>query len=306
MRRGGKRHVTNDLFASVIKRFLLSQKFMSLGKGTQENYRRLLQLAESPDGLGGVPVEQMRPALVQAFLDGLADKPGAQMNAKTAIKTLEKWAIVRDLLPRTITLGIQVIGTDGGHEPWTDGEVNIALDAAAAHLAIAICLAANTGQRGSDLIRMRWTDIESHESHPGIKVTQQKTERQLWVPFTQALIQRMATWERRPGYIVLNFDGQPFHNRHQLSNQWHREREKPGLEPVRHLRLHGLRATAVVRLRRAGVSVPLISDMVGMSEKMVARYCRLSDQKENALAAVHILDRTAVERARAKRSNGDQ
>jgi hypothetical protein len=61
--------------------------------------------------------------------------------------------------------------------------------------------------------------------------------------------------------------------------------------------MHGLRATAVVRLRRAGVPVLLIGDMVGMSRQMVERYCRFSVQRENALAAVHYLDRTAGERA---------
>ena len=60
--------------------------------------------------------------------------------------------------------------------------------------------------------------------------------------------------------------------------------------------LHGLRATAVVRLRRAGATIPQIADMVGMSAPMVARYCRFSVQRENALAAVHYLDKNKPER----------
>jgi hypothetical protein len=64
--------------------------------------------------------------------------------------------------------------------------------------------------------------------------------------------------------------------------------------------MHGLRGTAVVRLRRAGAPVLQICDMVGMSPQMVTRYCRYSVQRENALAAVHILDRTAGERSRDK------
>lgn len=294
MPRKGSRLVTNDLFASVIHQFLVSPKFQSLGKGTQENYRRLLQLAESPDGLGGISVEEIRPALVQAFLDGLSDKPGAQMNARTALKTLEKWAVVRDLLPRPITLGTEIVGCDGGHEPWSNGLVELAENTAAPHLARVITMAANTGQRGSDLVRMRWRDLETVEGRPGINVIQEKTGLELWVPFTQALIAKMDTWERRPGCILLKANGRPWDCRHQLSNQWGNERERPEMAPVRHLVLHGLRATAVVRLRRAGVSVPLISDMVGLSEKMVARYCRLSDQKENALAALEILEAKVI------------
>jgi hypothetical protein len=64
--------------------------------------------------------------------------------------------------------------------------------------------------------------------------------------------------------------------------------------------LHGLRATAVVRLRRAGATTGQIAGMVGMSEVMVNRYCRFSVQRENALAAVHYLDtRTKPERPKA-------
>ena len=37
------------------------------------------------------------PALVQAFLDGLAGTPGRQKNARTALKAVEKFALVRDL-----------------------------------------------------------------------------------------------------------------------------------------------------------------------------------------------------------------
>ena len=65
--------------------------------------------------------------------------------------------------------------------------------------------------------------------------------------------------------------------------------------------LHGLRATAVVRLRRAGATTGQIAGIVGMSEAMVNRYCRFSVQRDDALAAVHYLDaRTKPERPKSK------
>jgi hypothetical protein len=60
--------------------------------------------------------------------------------------------------------------------------------------------------------------------------------------------------------------------------------------------MHGLRGTACVRLRRSGATIPQIADMVGMSVQMVARYCRFSIQKENAVAAVIHLEKTIRER----------
>jgi DNA-binding CsgD family transcriptional regulator len=60
--------------------------------------------------------------------------------------------------------------------------------------------------------------------------------------------------------------------------------------------LHGLRGVACVRLKRAGAATAQIADMVGMSEAMVANYCRFSIQKANAAAAVILLERTISER----------
>jgi len=316
-------------FAAVVRAFLCSPKFEALSRSTQVHYRHLLNLAERSDILGAIPVDEMRPALVQAFLDGLADRPAQQKCAQTAIKSLERWALVRDLLPRQITLGTEAPGGTGGHVPWTDEQVALAEQYVRPHLARVVTLAANTGQRGSDLVKMRWTDIEEVEGRPGIQVKQVKTGLELWVPFTAALQTAIAGWKevmpvagsetnhttrfsetrplsatgaapvRLPTFILLKEDGHPF-TRQQLSDQWLRERNtKPALAPLKEagLVMHGLRGTAVVRLRRAGATIPQIGDMVGMSAVMVTRYCRYSIQRENALAAVHVLDRTAMEKA---------
>jgi integrase len=261
------------------------------------SYRYAFRLAEQPEILGAVPVEEMRPALVQGFLDGFADRPGQQRCVQTALKSLEKWAMVRDLLPYPITLGTEAPGGVGGHEPWTDAHVDLAERHAKPHLSRIITLAANTGQRGSDLVRMRWSDIEDYQGRPGINVVQRKTGLTIWIPMTQELMAAMRTWDRRPGYFILKEDGQPF-SRPQLSDQWLRERDSNAALAVLAtvgLSMHGLRATAVVRLRRAGASTGQIADMVGMSEPMVNRYCRFSKQRDNALAAVHYLDRTPRE-----------
>ena len=305
-RRSKGRWIAHGTFAEVIRAFMMSPKWDALSRSTRVNYGYLLRGAELPESLGAIPVEEMRPALIQAFLDGLADRPGAQRVAKTALKSLEKWALVRDLLPRPICLGTETIGSDGGHIPWTDEQVAYGEQHARPHLSKIITLAANTGQRGSDLIHMRWSDIEVVDGRPGINVKQQKTGLELWVPFTTALQDAIAGWERRPGFILLKADGNPFATRQHLSDLWSREmRRREAMKPLAEagLVMHGLRGTAVVRLRRAGATVSQISDMVGMSALMVTRYSRHSIQKENALAAVHMLDRTARETRRERSKN---
>jgi integrase len=306
-RRYSGRRITGDVFAKVIREFLMSEKFKKLARSTQVNYRHNLTMAEHPDTLGAVPIEEMRPALVQAFLDGYADRPAQQKCAQTALKSMEKWALVRDKLPFPITLGTEAAGGDGGHVPWTDAHVALAEQHAKPHLARAITLAANTGQRGSDLVRMGPTDLEVYEGRPGINVKQRKTGLVIWIPMTQELMSVVGTWERRPGPFILKEDGQPM-TRPQLSDQWLRERDSNGaLAALKAagLSMHGLRATAVVRLRRAGATSGQIAAMVGMSEPMVNRYCRFSVQRENALAAVVYLDRTPREQMRKKLARND-
>jgi integrase len=280
-------------------------KWKGLGERTRDNYGRVFRIAERPDVLGTVPAEEMRPALVQAFLDGYADRPAMQKVAQTALKSLECWALVRDFLTMPITLGTEAPGGDGGNEPWSDDQVKLAETHAPSHLARVVTLAANTGQRGSDLVRMGLTDVEVYEGRPGINVVQRKTALKIWIPMTQELMTAVASWERRPGPFLLKEDGQPF-TRPQLSNQWMRERDtNPALAPLRAqgLSMHGLRATACVRLRRAGASTGQIADMVGMSEQTVNHYCRLSKQRENALAAVHYLDERPANKRTGKAPN---
>ena len=57
--------------------------------------------------------------------------------------------------------------------------------------------------------------------------------------------------------------------------------------------VHGLRATAVINLRRAGLSYAQIGDIVGMSAKMVERYCRNADMRSNSRAALAHLERAS-------------
>jgi integrase len=278
-------------FAKVIRGYLESKKFEMLAQETRRNWNRQLRLAERPDTLGAISVYAIRPALVQAFLDGLADLPGKQEVALKALKQVERWALVRDLLPHPITIGVEIVGSKGGHKPWSDQHVEIAEHHARRGFGRLVTLAANTGQRGSDLVRMRWTDIEVVQGRPGINVKQQKTGLVLWIPFTQPLVAALASWERRPGFILTQDSGLPW-QRKTVSTLWAKERDgNPDLQPLAGLVFHGLRATACIRLSRAGATTRQIADWVGMSERQVGRYCRFSEQKENALAAVVHLDR---------------
>jgi integrase len=289
-------------FAAVIRAYQSSPAYKEvLAKSTQRLYNDVLRIAEREEALGSLSVMVIRPALVQAFLDGLAATPGRQKIARTALSAVQKFALVRDMLPHPIMIGTYTLSTDGGHEPWSIEQVQLAERHARQDLAHVVTLAVHTGQRGSDIVKMRWSDIEDQDGRLGVNVIQQKTGRRLWVPFTNELTAAIGTWERRPPFfIVLKPNGTPYTREH-LSWHWHEERDtNPELKPIADAKLviHGLRATAVVRARRAGATVLEIASMFGMTEPTVARYSRLADQRDMALGAVVRLDRTAGERAK--------
>lgn len=280
-------------FAELVHTFYASDKFKNLAKSTQDGYRRYLTWAAQPDVMGAKQLTELTVPTIQQFLDALGSIPAGQQQAKVALKSLEMWALPRGFLQYPITYGTQILGTDGHHQPWTDDEVALAIEYARPDLARVITLGAYTGQRGSDLCRMRWSDIETIEGHPGINVTQEKTELKLWVPIDPELEAAWADWERRiPDFILIQQVGRPWAHRHLMSEAWVRERDRnPRLRPVRGLVLHGLRGHRVVKLRRAGLTPLQISDMVGMSVPMIENYCALADKKQSALAGVRFLNK---------------
>lgn len=290
--------VANGTLTSVIRQYLDSEKFLVLSEASKVFYRRVLINVTNDPELGAMRVESIRPSHIQRYLDKFLSRPYTQTITRSILKSLEKWAIARDKLPHAIMTGTTAQPGTGGHLPWREEQIALAEKHTSPQVSKFITLASNTGQRGSDLVKMKWTDIEVVDGHPGIHVTQLKTKLELWIPFTDELSAAMASWDRSLGYLVTKADGTPF-TRTRLTHKWDWERDHwPALEPLRDppMKLHGLRATAVVRLRRLGLSDPLIGDTVGMSPQMVKRYSRFSKQRENAMAAIRLINRTAAER----------
>lgn len=305
--------IPEGAFARVIHDYLnTSQDFtqpapLGLAESTKAGYRIYLRLAELPDVLGALDVNVIHPADVQAFIDLYADRPGSQRNIRTAMKAVESWAMPRRRLPYPITTGLEIGTALGGHIPWSESQVALAEQHCPPNLARAITLAAGTGQRGSDLVRMCPTDLEEFRGTMGINVRQKKTGLQIWIPISRELAAVMASWPRQPGPFLRKPDGSAWPSRHKMSEAWNKERDRnpelapcrdivvPGLPEPRSLVMHGLRATACVRLWELDCPTTLISKMVGLSMPMVERYVRFASQRVSALAAVKYLDGTRAE-----------
>lgn len=283
--------VAADTFGAVLDGYLMFIK--SSGKltaGTIDNYERSLNTART--AWGNLPVKGLRPVHVQAIMDGLASKPGAANNFLSAMRALSTWARVRDHIEHSLTEGVKPYAKESGHKPWTPVQIEAALSQLAGVIRRGVVLYMWTGMRGSDAVRLGWTDIDEG----GFSYRSQKTGREVYCPIVPELEAEMATWEKRPGPFMLQeggrADGQRY-TRKLFSKHFAEARDKvPELAGVT---LHGLRCTAVIRLRRAGLSTAQIGDIVGMSLPMIERYCRFADRKTSGKAALLTLKRTSDE-----------
>ncbi|BBE74557.1 phage integrase family protein [Pleomorphomonas sp. SM30] len=250
-----------------------------LTESTRAKYRGSLKVVRK--AWGNLPAAALRPSHVQALMDSLAAKPGSANNVLDALRSMCRWAMgPRELLTRDPTQGVPHFDPGEGHKPWTPEQLAIADANFAGMVRRGYVLMRYTGQRISDVVRMGWTDLDEG----GISLPQKKTGVRPWCPIFPELEAEMAGWEKRPGPFLLQDNGKPF-----TTNGWWKafdavRADHPALADAVP---HGLRAVAAIGLRQHGLSIPQISDMVGMSPAMVERYCRHADRKAGGKAVLH-------------------
>lgn len=280
--------VPTDTVGALIDAYLASPALAKLATDSQALYRRSLKIAAT--AWGSLPAAGLRPSHVQAMMDQLGATPAKANNFLGAMRTLSSWGRVREHLDQSLTDGVKPYEADDGHKPWTPEQIRCAHERLTGAVRRGVLLALYTGQRGSDVVRLGWTDIEDD----GFDLRQRKNGRQVYCPIVDELAAEMAGWEKRPGPFLLQDDGRPY-TRKRLSIHFADAREAhPVLAGTT---LHGLRATAVIRLRRQGLSTAQIQDIIGMSMAMIERYSRFADRKANGKAALVHLNRTVEEQS---------
>jgi integrase len=265
----------------------------TVGEETLYNYGRSLSIARA--AWGPLPIAGVRPAHVLKVMEGLSSTPGKANNFLSAMKLLSGWARTQDLIDKSMVEGVKAYKLTGGHKPWTAEQIAAAKKHLTGVVRRGIMLYLYTGQRGSDIVRLGPTYVDDGGFDMSFDRAQKKTKVEVWCPILPELAAEMETWPRRPGPYVVQDSGAPY-TRNLFWDHFDQQRVNiPELESVT---LHGLRCSAVIRLRQAGLSVPQISDIVGMSLATVQRYCRFADRKESGKAALVMLDerRTAKER----------
>jgi integrase len=266
----GKSSVPTVNTVNVVIDEYLAAVAPTLSDSTYDHYQRALGIAKR--AWGHLPIEGVRPAHVKKVMEGMAKTPAKANQFLSVMRVLSGWALVSDKITQGLTEGVKPYKVTGGHRPWTDAQVAVAHAKLSGEVRKGVMLYLYTGQRGQDVVRLGWTDIDEG----GFNLGQKKTGVNVWCPIVSELAAELATWEKRPGPFLRQSNGKSY------SRKLFWEHFTAAIESIPELSevtLHGMRCTAVIRLRHAGLSVPQISDIVGMSLQTVTRYCRFADRK---------------------------
>jgi integrase len=274
-------------FAALAIRYYGSPQYQSLSATSRSNYRRVI------DGFleqhGHRRVDQMTREHVDIVVGRMAEKPGAGIILLKRIRSLIRYAMALGWTDRDPTAGVKAYKSKEIHT-WNEDEIATFEkrwpEGSREHLAFALLL--YTGQRGSDVHRMMWTDLVEDT----IRVAQRKTATKLTIPIHDALDRVLAMSNRGGATILITAYGQPFSVKG-FGNMVSTAIREAGL-PQR-CKAHGLRKAAARRLAEAGCSASEIMAMTGHKTLAeVERYTRAAEQER--------LARRAIERQSQNRS----
>jgi len=267
--------VAPGTFDALIAAYKASTKWGRHRDRTREAYGKALQ--EGSSAWGSLPVAGLPPLRIREFMDEQFTHRQSMGNLTLKVlKALLAWGVERGIGKVNPAREVSPFELDEENvRPWGEDAIRYALKHAPEPLRRAVVLGQATGQRVSDLVRMRPADRDG----AGIKLTISKLrDKEHWCPLSQDDIRVIDGWES-PAMTPYIFDRRAFDSARlqRMLRDW---LARPETQlPKEGVRLHGLRATAVCDARMAGYTHQEIATRIGMSIGMVERYSRHIDQR---------------------------
>lgn len=280
-------------FKFAITDYKSSESYRKLASSTQRNWSRMLDRIE--EGFGDLRIavfdcpEKIRPH-IRRWRNQWVDRPRTADYAMQVLSRVLSHAV--DPLGKIASNpceGIkQLYSGDRSEIIWTDTDIATLKATCALEIAHAVDLAAHTGLRLSDLLRLSW----SHVGDDAIKVTTGKSRhrREAIIPLYDALRSVLETIPKRATTILTNSRQRPWtvngfgtaFNRAKIDAGFSVPKKKAGASKAdkaaeaaaanaRDLHFHDLRGTAATRFYIAGLSVRVIAEVMGWEEEYVEK-----------------------------------
>lgn len=266
---------------ALVALYLKSADFKAKADKTRATYRGALERLRLAHG--DKLVRGLRQRHILTMLENL---PGRQDNLRKVLSLILGLAVERDWITVNPMTGVRrPRKATRGFRAWSDAEV-AAYEAHWPHGSrerLALALLLYTGQRRSDVVRMG----RQHIKDGSIRVVQQKTGADLWIPLHAALKAEIEAAPKDHLCLLTTQYGEPF-SPAGFTNRFHQWAKDAGLSDCTP---HGLRKTASVRLADAGCTPSQIMAITGhrnLSE--VTLYTAQADQARLAAEAMSRLE----------------
>lgn len=262
-------------FNALVQSYIRSARYARLSDRSKADYGKVLDWVR--EKLGGHSVASLRTPDVIRARDQNSGRFGNYI--VQVLRILMKHAKEIGWVDDNPAAGVELNKLEGiNREAWPQDKIEAFRKAADGRALLVFELCLGTGQRISDVLRMRWDAIDGD----GISVVQSKTGAKLWVPFTRHLKAVLAATPKRGLTICAQPNGRPTSYRG-AADLVMAVRRKIGAEAYD---IHGLRYSAAAELARLGLDDDHIAAVTGHSSKaMVAKYAGAARQKVRAIRA---------------------
>lgn len=265
-------------FEALCRSYFGCPEFRQLKPRSQREYKYFGD--KMREEYGKLPIRGISRRFVIAFRDSMQDRPAGANQAVKVLRVILGHGVDREWLTTNPAKGVKALKIGDGWQPWPEASLERAHKGFTGAPRIAFMLALYTGQRKGDILAMRWNDIDGD----GIRVKQQKTGTELWIPLHPTLRAELAQVERKGMTIVARLDGRPY-TEGGFYRQWRTQQDKLGLAL---LPLHGLRKNATQILFEVGCTTQEVQAITGhASLQMLQHYGKGANQKRMAQRAMN-------------------
>ncbi len=282
-------------FGAYLTNQWLPGKKLTLATSTYRGYVRKTQLHVLP-ALGRIRLRRLRPHHLEALYDRMLNptehRPGLAPKTVYDVHLIIRGALDDAVRRGLVTRNVALVAHSPNrrsiprveHHTWTAEELQAFLHAAAGHrLFPAFWVAASTGVRRSEVLGLRWHDIDlrqatmsinrgllalGYELHESLGKTPNARRRVDLDPTTVSMLEAWRAWQRAEhtavgipdsDWVFTAADGQPVHP-HAISQTFERIARRAMVPPIR---LHDLRHTHATLLIQAGVPAKVVSERLG-------------------------------------------
>jgi len=270
--------------SGLIQKYLESAEYARLAPRTKRDLRRHLDVARGD--LGEMPLKALEAQRARQVLIGWRDKfqsvPKTADDRLGALALVIGWAKKRgDIAAHPLEKWPRLYRVDRADVVWTKPDLIKLLNRAEPDFRRAVLMAAFTGLRLGDLVRLSWADVG--QDAITLATAKSRGRRVVVIPITPKLRAVLNQIGRKDlGAVLTHSKGKPW-TAEGLQTAMHRLKHRAGITG---LRFHDLRGTAATHFIRAGLPMVDVATIMGWTPNKVEGIARRYVTAESVAAGM--------------------